>query len=150
MVTFFASFLIWLMFAFLFALWLFHHKFDAKAVFYALFVSFIAWNVSEFFKYVFRTERPFAAGNFTPLTLTIPSGFAFPSSHTAIAFSLSSGVLKKDSKMGVICFLLAIGVAFGRIASHVHYLIDIFGGAFVGLATFYVLEKFSFSKKFFK
>lgn len=140
-ITFIASFLIWLMFASIFALWLFHEKFDTKTVASITFVSFLAWFVSNVFKDSLHTMRPFFQTNFPPLTLTIPTNNAFPSTHTAIAFSLSSGVMRKDIKIGLVYFLLALLVGVGRVASHVHYVIDIAGGALIGIATFYVADR---------
>lgn len=148
LITFLASFLVWFMFASIFALLLFHNKFTPSSVFYMVTVSFLAWLISDIFKLVFQTVRPFAIQQLPPLTLTIPKDFAFPSTHSALAFSLSSGVMNRSYKLGIIYFISSILVGYGRVASHVHYFIDIAGGASIGILTFYLMSKTKFAKRF--
>lgn len=132
MVTFFASVLIWLMFFGLIVLWVIDGKIKKETVLHALFSMFIAWAISETIKYIFPTLRPFQVQDIIPLTSTIPGDGAFPSSHTAVGFALAVTILKHDRKVGVLYLIMAGLVGIARIMAHVHYPIDIIGGAVLG------------------
>ncbi len=132
MITFLASALIWLMFFGLIVLWVIDGKIKRETVIHAVFSFFVAWTVSELIKYIFPTLRPFQVQDLIPLTATIPGDGAFPSSHTAVAFALSVTILKHDKKVGVLYLIMAGLVGIARIMAHVHYPIDIVGGAILG------------------
>ena len=134
-ITFLASFLIWLMFAGLGFLWIVDGKIKKEQVLHALFAVILAWVTAEMMKSIFPTLRPFHTNGFPPLTLTVPGGGAFPSSHTAVAFALAITVWLHDKKVGLFFILIALGVGLGRILANVHYPLDIVGGAFIGWLT---------------
>lgn len=61
---------------------------------------------------------------------------SFPSSHTYIVFAIATSVfLYGHRKLGSFLFLLAIGVAVGRIAVGLHYPSDVIGGGILGIAS---------------
>ena len=132
MITFLASILIWLMFFGLIVLWVIDGKIKKETVLHALFASLVAWTFSEIIKYAFPTLRPFQVEHLVPLTSTVPWDGAFPSGHTALAFALSVTILKHDRKVGVLYLIMAGLVGVARIMAHVHYPIDIIGGALLG------------------
>ncbi len=132
MVTFLASILIWLMFFGLIVLWVVDGKIKRETVIHALFASLVAWTISEIIKYIFPTLRPFQVQHLIPLTSTVPWDGAFPSGHTALAFALSVTILKHDKKVGILYLIMAGLVGIARIMAHVHYPIDIMGGAILG------------------
>ncbi|EKE04977.1 MAG: phosphoesterase PA-phosphatase related protein [uncultured bacterium] len=132
MITFLASILIWLMFFGLIVLWVIDGKIKKETVIHALFASLVAWTISEILKYIFPSPRPFQVSDFAPLTLTVPWDGAFPSGHTALAFALSVTILKHDKKVGILYLIMAGLVGIARIMAHVHYPIDIIGGAVLG------------------
>lgn len=132
MVTFLASILIWLMFFGLIVLWVVDGNIKKETVIHALFASLVTWTISEIIKYIFPSLRPFQVNDFTPLTLTVPWDGAFPSGHTALAFALSVTILKHDKKVGILYLIMAGLVGVARIMAHVHYPIDIIGGAVLG------------------
>ena len=132
LVTFFASILIWLMAFGLIVLWVIDGKIKKETVIHAIFACLTAWIVAELIKYFFPTLRPFQIDNLIPQTLTIPGDGAFPSSHTAVAFALSVTILKHDKKVGILYLIMAGLVGIARIIAHVHYPIDIIGGALLG------------------
>lgn len=132
MITFLASILIWLMFFGLVVLWVIDGKIKKETVIHAVFAAVLAWTIAELIKTIFPTLRPFQANGFIPLTLTIPWDGAFPSGHTAMAFALSVTILKHDKKVGILYLIMAGLVGVARIMAHVHYPIDIIGGALIG------------------
>lgn len=133
-ITFLASFLIWVMFAALFVLWIVDGKFKKEQVFNALLATIIAWSISELIKTMFPTLRPFMVNNLPPRTLTVHLDPAFPSAHTAMAFGLASSIWHHHKKIGYAFILSAIFVGVGRVLGNVHFLSDILGGAFIGSA----------------
>ena len=132
MITFTASILIWLMFFGLIVLWVIDGKIKKETVIHAVFAAILAWTIAELIKTFFPTLRPFQIDGFMPLTLTTPWDGAFPSGHTAMAFALSVTILKHDRKVGILYLIMAGLVGVARIMAHVHYPIDIVGGAVIG------------------
>jgi undecaprenyl-diphosphatase len=132
MVTFLASVLIWLMFFGLIVLWVIDGKIKKETVIHAIFSCLIAYAVTELIKTFFPTLRPFQFDGALPLTLTVPTDGAFPSSHSAVGFALAVTILKHDRKVGILYLVMAGLVGVARIMAHVHYPIDIMAGAFIG------------------
>lgn len=146
-IEFFASFLIWFMYAGLIVLWFIDGKIKKEQVMHALWASLIAFLVAEILKRVFHTVRPFLVDGVAPLTLTIPLDSAFPSTHTALAFALAITVWLHDRRVGWIYLISALFVGIARILANVHYPIDIWGGAILGIVIAFGLEKTHFFKK---
>lgn len=144
MVTFLASVLIWLMFFGLVVLWVVDGKIKKETVIHAAFSCLIAYIVTELVKTFFPTLRPFQFNGGLPLTLTVPSDGAFPSSHSAIGFALAITILKHDKKVGVLYLIMAGLVGIARIMAHVHYPIDIIAGALIGT----IISRLTSSKHF--
>ncbi len=141
-ILFLASFLIWLMFAGLVILWFIDGKIKKEQVIHALLASFIAWTIAEVMKRIFNTPRPFDVNqHLQTLTLTIPSDPAFPSGHAATVFALAVTILFHDKKVGVLFVILALLVAWARVAANVHYPIDVFAGGIIGTAVAVAVEK---------
>ena len=150
LIEFAASFFIWFMFAGLIVLWVIDGRIKKEQVIHALSSSLIALLVAALLKSVFHTARPFIVQGLTPLTLTVPSDAAFPSSHTAMAFALAITVWLHDRKVGWIYLIWALFVGIARILANVHYPIDIWGGAILGIITAFGLERahlFNFVKR---
>lgn len=88
--------------------------------------------------------RPFYELGLSPLTLTIPFNGSFPSDHSAFVFALAASLWLRDKKLGLIYFLGALLVGWGRVVSGVHYPIDIFGGAILGIFSALLVDTFRF------
>lgn len=142
LIIFFASFLIYILFGGLFILWVVDGKIKKEQVIHALFAVLITWTISELIKSFFPTIRPFLLNGQNPLTITTPSDGAFPSSHTAQAFALAVTIFMHDKKYGSLFLICAILIGVARVLAHVHYPIDVFGGAFLGTLIAVVVEKF--------
>jgi PAP2 superfamily. len=140
-VTFIASFLLWVMFAGLVYLWIIDGTVKKEVVLHAILASVIAWVIVTILKSTFPMVRPFQIDGRPPLTITVPTGSTFPSSHSAVAFAIAMSVWLHKKKMGIVFILLAILVAFGRVASNVHWSIDVVVGGCVGVLTAYGLER---------
>lgn len=140
-ILFLASFLIWLMFAGLVVLWFIDGKIKKEQVVHALLASFIAFTIAQVLKQVFHTTRPFMLNGLTPMTVTIPTDPAFPSSHAAVAFAMAFTIFFHDRKVGIIFVILAALVAWARVAANVHYPVDIIGGGIIGLLVAFGIEK---------
>lgn len=132
MVTFLASVLIWIMFFGLIVLWVIDGKIKKEVVVHAIFACLIAYAISELIKTFFPSLRPFQTNGLFPLTLTVPSDSAFPSSHSAVAFALAVTIIKHDKKVGILYIIMAGLVGVARIMAHVHYPLDVMAGAVLG------------------
>lgn len=97
--------------------------------------------VSEL-KLVFQVPRPCAG------LPTCDTDFSFPSRHTGIAFAMAATFsLYMRKKVYWAVSLVAAGlVAYWRVAIGDHTVVDVFGGAVVGIAlgfvVYYILKRF--------
>jgi undecaprenyl-diphosphatase len=71
----------------------------------------------------------------TSALIAIPSGSAFPSGHTAIAFASATVLTALVPRAAPAFFLLALAIGYSRIYVGVHWPLDVAGGAVVGVAT---------------
>lgn len=140
-VTFLASFVVWLLFAGLIALWIVDGRIKREVALHALFSAAFAWVLAEMAKSLIPTLRPFEINGLPPLTLTVPSGASFPSGHAAVAFALAFAVLLHNKKIGTAFLLGALAVGVGRVWSNVHSLWDIIGGGALGIIVAVLLGK---------
>ena len=102
-ITFLASFLIWVMFAGLLVLWIIDGKIKREQVLHALIACIFAYLISLMIKEFFPMPRPFELNGERPLTITVHSDGAFPSSHAAVAFALGVTVWLHNKK--IVCFI---------------------------------------------
>src|SRR3989344_3611377 len=125
-VTFLASFLIWIMFGGLVFLWVIDGRVKREQALHAILAAVVAWAVSLMFKSLLPETRPFVAGEMMPLTLTLPSeNSSFPSAHASVAFALATSIWIHNKRLGSRFLLMAILVGFGRIISNVHFTFDV-------------------------
>lgn len=88
-------------------------------------------------KSIFLRERPFVAVPGVELIIDAPSGFSFPSSHSATACAVASCLLlcpriKAPVRGAFVAFALLI--SFSRMYLSVHYLTDVVFGVLIGTA----------------
>lgn len=140
-IEFFATFLIWILYAGLIVLWFVNGKIKKEQVAYALAAGLTAWIVAQVIKLVFPTLRPFAVDGGEIGVLITPIGSAFPSAHTAMAFSLAVTIFLHDGKVGWFYLIGALIVGVARVVANVHYPVDILGGALIGTFVAIVVEK---------
>jgi len=142
-ITFLASFLIWFMFAGLIILWFIDGRVKKEQAFRAFAAALLAWVIAEMLKSLLPSIRPFLISGKLPLTITFPSNNAFPSSHTAIAFSLAVTLWLHNKKLGIVYLALAFLVAVGRVSANVHYILDVVIGSMIGTMVAIVVDKLS-------
>ena len=77
-------------------------------------------------EYLFRewADRPFST-----------AGLGLPSSHVVVAFGALAMLALLFPRARPVCYLLAAGCAFSRVAAHAHFVSDVTLAAVVGIAT---------------
>lgn len=80
--------------------------------------------------------RPFVTEHIKPLISHVADN-SFPSEHTVAAFSLAAVVYFYRKRYAAVALILGLGVAIGRVLSHVHSWIDVISGAVIGVAAGY-------------
>lgn len=145
-IEFLATFLIWILYVGLVALWFWDGKIRKEAVIHALMAGGISSLIAFFIKYLIPTVRPFVANGREVDVLVRPTDSAFPSGHTVLAFSLAVTIFMHDRKVGLWYLIGAILVGTGRVLANVHYPLDIVGGALIGTLVAVIIEKVHFSQ----
>ena len=140
-ITFLASFLIWILFAGLIYLWVIDGRIKREVALHAFLSALMAWGAAELLKSLFPISRPFVTDNFPPLTLTIPIDGSFPSGHTAAAFALATSVWLHNKKLGLFFITIALTIGVSRVLANVHWPLDIVGGVVVGTIVSLMVEK---------
>jgi undecaprenyl-diphosphatase len=148
LVTFLATFLIYLLFLGLIILWFIDGKIKKEQVIHALFACLFAWLVAALIKHFFPTLRPFIINGKDVGVIIPPQDGAFPSEHTVVAFALAVTIFFHDRRCGWFFLVAALVIGIARIIANVHYPIDIVGGAFLGTIMAVIVEKIHFMKLF--
>ncbi len=84
-------------------------------------------------KHLIRRPRPFVINGAIELIIKAPSGFSFPSCHTAICVAMATAIFLFHKRLGIIAYIYAALVAFSRMYLYVHYPSDIIGGIALGI-----------------
>ncbi|MBI2630979.1 phosphatase PAP2 family protein [Candidatus Nomurabacteria bacterium] len=103
--------------------------------------SFLAYFVSEIFKFSLRTLRPSLA---LPdvYALFAQGGYAFPSGHATFFSALAFSIFFLHKKAGYIFMVFALLIGLARIVAGVHFPIDILGGFILGGLVAYIVAYF--------
>jgi undecaprenyl-diphosphatase len=140
-VEFFATFLIWFLYAGLLVLWFIDGRIKKEQVIHALLAGLFAWLLTLLIKHIFPTIRPFIKNGGEVDVLFKPTDSAFPSAHTAMAFSLAVTVFMHNRKVGWYYLGGALLIGIARVLANVHYPVDILGGALIGTLVAVIAEK---------
>lgn len=141
LITFLATFFIWVLFFGLGILWVIDGKIKKEQVAHALLAWIFAWILSLVIKSIFPTLRPFMAnGQDVGVILSRTNG-SFPSEHTAVAFALAVTIFMHDRKVGWFFLVSALVIGAARVVANVHYPVDILGGALLGTLVAVVIER---------
>jgi undecaprenyl-diphosphatase len=111
------------------------------AVYEAAWTALLAFSISTLLASLFGRIRPFLAnvGVHALVPPNLQAG-SFPSSHTAIAIGVATALAFADTRVGVVAFIMAFLIAFGRVAAGMHYPSDVLGGAIVGVLSFTIVR----------
>lgn len=76
--------------------------------------------------------RPFVALGIQPL---IPHAInnSFPSDHTLLTAALAAGLWFVSRRLSLLAWIVALAVGYGRVATYVHWPIDIYGSIFIAI-----------------
>jgi len=110
-----------------------------------LLASFATYCMVGFLKNWFQIPRPFDSLDLVPAVLS--GGFAFPSGHAAIAFTLATTMCVRFKRFCIPIACCAVLVGISRIYLGVHYATDVLAGALLGVGmSFSVRKIFSWRK----
>lgn len=113
------------------------HRGLRHAAYRAAWAALVALVISLLLGMVFARVRPFRASDQINLLVSPPaSTYSFPSSHASVAFAVAAALLYGDVSIGLLALLMAVFVAFGRVATGVHYPSDVFAGMLLGFAAY--------------
>ena len=90
--------------------------------------------------------RPFTQEN-VRLLIAHHADSAFPSKHSATAFTIAFGIFLKRKKIGVLFLALASLVAASRVVTGLHYPLDVLTGAVLGIIISSAVHRFLPYKK---
>ena len=140
-IMFFATFLIWFLYVGLVVLWFIDGRIRKEQVVHAIVAGIVAWTIAYLIKNAFPTVRPFVLNGREIDVLFAPTDSAFPSGHTAVAFSIAVTIFMHDRRVGWWYMACALLIGIARVFANVHYPLDIFGGALIGTLTSVIVEK---------
>ena len=112
-------------------------KTDIRQVLSLFAAAGFSWVVASASKYFFPSPRPFEALQ-SIQALFIHGGMdSFPSGHAAFFGALAFGTFHYSRKIGWLLLITAIIIGLARVASGIHFPLDILGGfAVAGVAYF--------------
>ena len=110
------------------------------AAYEAAWAALLALAIATFLSRLIGRLRPFLTGEVALLIPPPVSVFAFPSGHASVAFAIAAALMYGNPSLGFIGLIIAVLVAFGRVASGVHYPSDVLGGLIVGFIAFGIVR----------
>lgn len=118
-----------------------------EAIAFSLSSAVLAWSFSGLIKMLLASERPFVNLPAGSTLLTYASPEAFPSGHASFLFALAAAVYFYHRSLGVATLFIAIFVSVARIATGLHWPMDVFGGFFLALILVLFLRLFVLQSK---
>ena len=112
-----------------------HRKKNRVYAYTAAWAALLALGSSLVIGFLMRRPRPFTLPSVITRIEPPLTQYSLPSSHSAIAFAIASSLALANPWLGAIGFLLAILIAFARVAVGVHFPTDVLAGAALGIAS---------------
>ncbi len=111
------------------------------AIYAAGWTALLALTMSTVLAQIVGRVRPFlATKNIEAIVPPNLQDGSFPSSHTAVAVGIAIALAHLNVPIGVTVSVMALLVAFGRIASGMHYPTDVIGGAAIGVLAYVIVK----------
>lgn len=119
---------------------LFKDRQKIKEMFLVFLASIFSYFFSSWIKSIIASPRPYVFfEELKPLFLY--DSFAFPSGHTAFFATLAFLFFYLHKTLGYFLFIMTFFVGIARVASGVHFPIDILGGFVIGFLIAYLVKK---------
>lgn len=84
-------------------------------------------------KGIIARERPFIQNSAIDTIIRQPSGYSFPSGHSASSFAAATAVYMHNKKLGIPAYIMAALIAFSRLYFYVHFPSDVIIGSLLGV-----------------
>jgi membrane-associated phospholipid phosphatase len=111
----------------------FKNKFTEIAFVFTSSIS--AWIIATILKYFISSPRPFLFFNDVLSLFTTGGIESFPSGHAMFFSALAMSIYFIHRRMGYLYFAVALIVGLARVASGVHFPVDILAGYVLGILT---------------
>ena len=106
-----------------------------KIGFYAALTLLVEFILNDMvLKEMIARERPFIQRTGIDTIIKQPSGYSFPSGHSASSFATATAVFLHNKKIGIPCLIAAGIIAFSRLYFYVHFPSDVLIGSLFGIA----------------
>jgi len=109
-----------------------HPKEGIRNIFVIFFSAFFAWGAARTIKYFYTAPRPFEVLDNVKLLFAHGGGDSFPSGHATFFAALAASLFAYHKRLGIVYILGALAIGVARIASGVHFPIDIIAGYALG------------------
>ncbi len=96
--------------------------------------------IAEAFYFIYNHARPFVELSITTLVHHAPTA-SFPSGHAVFSFFLAFSLFLYNKKWGWAATIMAILIAWGRVAVGIHWPADVIGGALIAGLVFWGMIK---------
>ncbi len=97
--------------------------------------------IAEALYFIYNRARPFVELSVTTLVHHAPTA-SFPSGHATFSFFLAFALFLYNKKWGWAGMVMALLIAWGRVAVGVHWPSDVIGGALIAGLVFWGMVKF--------
>ena len=96
--------------------------------------------ITETIRFFWHRARPFAEQNFVPLIPHADSA-SFPSGHATFFFAIGTVLYMYNKKAGIVFLAGSALIVMARILAGLHWPSDIIAGAFIGIASGWLVWK---------
>lgn len=92
-------------------------------------------------KGIIARERPFLQRTGIETIIKQPSGYSFPSGHSASSFAAATAIFLHNKRLGIGAYVLAAFIAFSRLYFYVHFPTDVICGSLFGILIGFTVNK---------
>ncbi|MFH1608987.1 MAG: phosphatase PAP2 family protein [Patescibacteria group bacterium] len=114
-------------------------KTKCKEIALVFFSGIFAWSLASVIKIIIQAPRPFIIFP-NVVSLLNETGFSFPSGHATFFMALATALFFSHKRIGYIFGIFALLIGVARIATGVHFPIDILNGFLLGILIAYLVR----------